>query len=267
MEDAINTIESFKHKGILATVDILGEEIEEKKDALQVVEEYKEVLRMIHDRRLDANISVKPTHLGLKIDKEFCYQNIRTVIIAAQEYNNFVRIDMEDHTCTTDTIEIYLNLQKEFKNVGVVIQSYLRRTIADVTTLIEHRANLRICKGIYDEPRREAYKNKDIINYNFNYCLEKLLSNKCYVGIATHDEKLIWYALSVIDKLALTREQYEFQMLLGVTEELREIIVAAGHRLRVYVPYGEHWHAYSIRRLKENPSIAMHIIKQIFKSG
>jgi len=264
LQHAIDTIQKFNARGIMATVDILGEEVDKEDDSLKVVNEYKEALSSINSNQLDANISVKPTHLGLKIDKEFCYQNIRTLIVEAKKYNNFVRIDMEDHTCTSDTLEIYHRLAKEFDNVGVVIQAYLRRTIEDVSELIKSRANLRICKGIYSEPEDIAYKNYDIINNNFQYCLQKLLKNKCYIGIATHDEMLVWGALSIIDELNLNKSEYEFQMLLGVTEKLRDILVKGGHRLRIYVPYGEHWYAYSSRRLKENPQIAMHILKNIF---
>jgi proline dehydrogenase len=267
LQDAIDLIKRFNNKHILATVDILGEDVSDKDDALKVVTEYKEVLAAIDKNNLDSNISLKPTHLGLKIDKEFCCQNIREIVKTAKSYNNFVRIDMEDHTCTSDSIEIYIKLKKEFDNVGLVVQSYLRRTVHDVNTLIQHKANLRLCKGIYVEPKHIAYKDPDIINYNFNYCLEKLLSAKCYVGIATHDEKLIWYALSLIDKLHLKKEDYEFQMLLGVTEELRDLLLSAGHCVRVYVPYGQHWYAYSTRRLKENPRIASYVIKHILNKG
>lgn len=264
LQHAVNAIKNFNDSGIMATLDILGEEVEHKEDSLKVVEEYKATLAAIEENNLDANISVKPTHLGLKIDKEFCYENIRSIVQEAKKYSNFVRIDMEDHTCTTDTIDIFLRLKEEYDNVGVVIQSYLRRTIDDVNNLTKHQSNLRLCKGIYVEPREIAYKDYDIINNNFQYCLYKLLKNKCYVGIATHDEILIWHALSVIDELKLDKNDYEFQMLLGVTEDLRDILVSSGHRMRIYVPFGEHWHAYSMRRLKENPKVAMYIIKHIF---
>lgn len=264
LEQAIEKIKEFNEKSIMATIDILGEEVEKKEDSLRVVAEYKDVLSAIETHKLDANISVKPTHLGLKIDKSFCLQNIRTLVEEARKYRNFVRIDMEDHTCTSDSIDIYLKLREEFDNVGIVIQSYLRRTIDDLNILIAKKANVRLCKGIYIEPKSVAYKNPQIVNDNFKYGLEKLLKNGCYVGIATHDEKLVWHALATIDELSLNRSDYEFQMLLGVTEELRDILVSAGHRLRVYVPYGEHWYAYSMRRLKENPNVAMSIIKNIF---
>jgi proline dehydrogenase len=267
IEDAIKAIQKFNSAGMLATVDLLGEEAESKEDALKAVSEYNYVLRVIHEMNLNSNISLKPTHLGLKIGQEFCYENIRTIVIEAKKYNNFVRIDMEDHTCTADSIEIYLRLRQEYTNVGLVVQAYLRRTITDINTLIKDYTNIRLCKGIYVEPRKIAYKDKDIINDNFNYCLSKLLNNGCYVGIATHDEKLVWHALTLIDTLNLNKDQYEFQMLLGVSEELRQIIVSSGHRIRIYVPFGEHWHSYSMRRLKENPSIASYIIKHIFKKN
>ena len=267
IEHAIDRIKNFNEQGIMATVDILGEEIEREENALKVVEQYKDVLKNIEDYKLDSNISIKPTHLGLKIDKEFCYNNIKTLVEEAEKYNNFVRIDMEDHTCTSDTIEIFLRLKDNYSNVGLVIQSYLRRTIDDTNKLIDCKANLRLCKGIYIEPRDVAYKDRSIVNENFKYVLEKLLSSGCYVGIATHDEELVWHGLSIIDKLKLNKDEYEFQMLLGVTEELRDILVNAGHRLRVYVPYGEHWYAYSMRRLKENPNIARSIIRNLFTKG
>jgi len=263
VEDAVRTIKGLNSKGIMATVDLLGEEIKEKAEAESAAEQYVELIKIIDKENLDSNVSVKPTHMGLKLDKEFCYDNIRSIVEVAKKYKNFVRIDMEDHPCTDDTIEIYLRLKKEFDNVGTVLQSYMRRNIDDVNNLIPHKANLRLCKGIYIEPREVACKDKEIVNYNYSYCLEKLLKNKCYVGIATHDEKLVWHALSVIDKLKLEKDEYEFQMLLGVTEELRDIIVNSGHRLRVYVPFGEQWHAYSTRRLKENPNMAGYALKSI----
>jgi proline dehydrogenase len=267
LQQAIEKIKELNARGIMATIDILGEETDKNTDALKVVEEYKEALAAIDIEGLDANVSIKPTHLGLKLDKEFCFNNIRVIIEEAEKYNNFIRIDMEDHTCTSDTIDIFLRLREKYSNVGMVIQTYMRRTVEDVNTLIMHKANLRICKGIYDETRSIAYKDPVIINNNFKYSLEKLLSAGCYIGIATHDEKLVWHALSLIDKLDLKQENYEFQMLLGVSEELRDILVSAGHRMRVYVPFGEHWHAYSMRRLKENPNIAGYIIKNMFKKS
>lgn len=263
LEDAVRVVKELNANRMMATIDVLGEEVKNKEQSLQAVERYKQVLKVIAAEKLDSNISLKPTHMGLKIDREFCYNNILEMVKEAAHFRNFVRIDMEDATTTDDTIDIYLRLKKEYTNLGTVLQAYLRRTVHDVNRLIPYQANLRLCKGIYNEKREIAYKDKSIINCNFSYCLEKLLSNGCYVGIATHDEKLVWEALKLIDKLALKPDQYEFQMLLGVDHELRRIIVNSGHRLRVYVPFGTDWFGYSTRRLKENPAIAGHIMRSI----
>ncbi|GAB4341411.1 MAG: proline dehydrogenase [Calditrichia bacterium] len=265
LNDAVATVKDLMAQGACATIDVLGEEIRNKEDATKAVQLYKEVLRVIDQEKLDANISVKPTHMGLKLDKEFCYNNIKELVEEAKKYNNFVRIDMEDATTTDDTIEIYLKLKEAYGNVGTVFQAYLRRLVDDVNRVIPHKANLRLCKGIYNEKRTVAYKDKDIINDNFGYCLEKLLKGGCYVGIATHDEKIVWKALQLIDDLKLKKEDYEFQMLLGVDPELRRIIIDGGHRLRVYVPFGTDWFGYSTRRLKENPAIAGHIMKSVIQ--
>ncbi len=261
VEDAVRIVKELNAQKVMATIDVLGEEVKKEEQSLHAVNLYKQVLRAIDREKLDANISVKPTHMGLKIDKEFCFKNIRELVIEAGKINCFVRIDMEDATTTDETIDIYLRIKKEYKNVGTVLQSYLRRTVYDVNNLIPHQANLRLCKGIYNEKREIAYKDKMIINENFNYSLKKLLGAGCYVGIATHDEKLVWYALKLVDQLKLDPAKYEFQMLLGVDHEMRRILVNSGHRLRVYVPFGTDWFGYSTRRLKENPAIAGHILR------
>ena len=266
LEDAVRVIKELNTNGMMATMDLLGEESKEVEKSAQAADEYIKILKAIHDEKIDSNVSVKPTQMGLLIDKELCYQHIRQIVRAAKQYNNFVRIDMEDRHCTTDTIEIYLRLKEEFEDhVGIVIQAYLRRTSSDINDLIKHKANLRLCKGIYVEPREDAYRDMTIINENYKFNLEKLLAAGCYVGIATHDEKLVWHALSTIEKYGLNPKQYEFQMLLGVDEKLRQIIIDAGHRLRVYVPYGQEWYAYSTRRLKENPKMAGYVFKEIFQ--
>ena len=265
LEDAVNLVKELNSQGMVATIDVLGEEVKKKEDSLHAVELYKQVLEAIEKEKIDANISVKPTHMGLKMDKEFCYNNLKTLIEEAKKRKNFVRIDMEDATTTDDTIEMYLKLKEKYDNVGTVFQSYLRRFIDDINYVLPHNPNLRICKGIYNEKREIAYKEKAIINDNFSYGIEKLLSNGAYIGIATHDEKLVWHGLKLIDQLKLKRDQYEFQMLLGVDHELRRIIVNSGHKLRVYVPFGTDWFGYSTRRLKENPAMAGHIIKNIFQ--
>jgi proline dehydrogenase len=265
IEDAVHVVKDLMDEGACATIDVLGEEVKEKDHALKVAETYQKVIHTIESEKLDSNVSVKLTHMGLKIDKEFCYDNVRKLVAEAKKYDNFITIDMEDHTCTSDTLEIFKRLRVEFENVGTVLQTYMRRTLQDMNGLLPLNPNLRICKGIYNEPRDIAYKDEDIINQNFTYVIEKLLGNGSYVGIATHDEKLVWEAFRLIDKYQLRKDQYEFQMLLGVDPELRRIILNEGHRLRVYVPFGREWFAYSTRRLKENPNIAGYIMKSSIK--
>jgi len=265
LDDAIRVVRDLNKLGIMATLDLLGEEVSELEEAEKAAAFYRTILERIDTEKLDANVSVKPTQMGLKVDPEACYRNIKSIIEQAKGFNNFVRIDMEDHTVTTDTIEMFLRLKKEFEgHVGTVLQSYLRRTSADVRRMVEHKANIRLCKGIYNEPRAVAYKQMPIINENFKYGLEKLLEGGCYVGIATHDEILVWHGIKTVEELGLKKDQYEFQMLLGVDEKLRDIIVKAGHRLRVYVPFGKDWYPYSTRRLKENPKMAGYVFKAIF---
>ena len=264
LDDAIATVKELNAKGMMATMDLLGEESMSKEEAEEAVAEYMRIINAIDEHKLDCNLSIKPTQMGLLLDKDYCFNNIRTIVAEAAKYHNFVRIDMEDNTTTSNTIDMYLRLKEEFgDHVGTVIQAYLRRTSDDINALVEHKANLRFCKGIYVEDREIAYKDMPIINENYKFNLEKLLTNNCYTGIATHDEILVWYALSLIDKLKLKPSQYEFQMLLGVDEQLRKIIVDSGHRLRVYVPYGKEWYAYSTRRLKENPKMAGYVLKSI----
>ncbi len=264
LQQAVATVKSLNAQKMVATLDVLGESTSQKAEAEAAVEEYFKVLETIEREKLDCNISVKSTQLGLLIDKEFCYQNIRRIVEKAASYGNFVRIDMEDSSCTTDTIDLFRRLRKEFQNVGIVIQAYLRRSLEDVKRLAQSGTNFRFCKGIYVEPRKIAYKDPQTINDNFALLMEVALRAHSYVGIATHDEKVVWHGLRLIETLGLQPDQYEFQMLLGVDEELRQIIVNAGHKLRVYVPFGRRWYPYCMRRLKENPKIAFYVAKAIF---
>lgn len=265
LDDAIRVIKDLNSKGIMATMDLLGEEVTKKSQSLDAVQQYLNMLQEISNHKLDSNVSLKPTHMGLNLDRQFCYENIRRIVAKAKELNNFVRIDMEDHTTTDATIKLYLDLKKEFDgHVGTVIQSYMRRTGKDIDHLIKEKANLRLCKGIYVEPEDVVFKKMPDINNNYNSALDKLLEARCYTGIATHDDQLVEHAVKTIERLKLDRSMYEFQMLLGVTEDLRTRIIEKGHRLRVYVPYGKEWYHYSTRRLKENPRMARMVVKKIF---
>lgn len=266
LEDAVAVIRRMNDRGMCATIDLLGESVDDREKVLATVEGYIEVLRTIKDEGLDSNVSIKPTAFGLKMDYAFCKENIASLIEEARAVSNFVRLDMEDYTCTDDTLRLYRELRGDFgERVGTVIQSYLRRTIADVRALASKKANLRLCKGIYVEPRRISYRDMACIDANFDYALKVLLAGGCYVGIATHDEKRVQTALAIIDELGTPSEQYEFQMLLGVDMELRDIIVEQGHKLRIYVPFGRDWYPYSTRRLKENPDMAGYVVRAMFK--
>lgn len=261
LDDALRQIEALAAEGAMATLDLLGEEVTERGKAEATAAEYERMLDAIAERGLPSNVSIKPTALGLKIDDAFFRSNLERVFGAARRHGNFVRIDMEDVSTTDATLAAYRDLHPRFPNVGVVLQAYLRRTLSDIEALPRSGANVRLCKGIYIEPRAHAYKAYETVRLNFLRALEKLLSRGVYTAIATHDEHLVCGALALVDRLRLPRDRYEFQMLLGVEPELRRILLADGHRLRVYVPYGRDWYPYSTRRLRENPQVARHVLR------
>lgn len=264
VEDAMGAAMTLNSLGICTTLDVLGEDTTKREEAEQATQIYLDLLDTIRSREVDSGVSLKPTQLGLKLDKRYCFENIRSVVERAKLLGLFVRIDMEDHTCTTDTLDIYGSLKKEYSNVGVVVQAYLKRSLGDVRQLVTERADVRLCKGVYIEPEEIAIKGSQEVRDNFLLLLEELLKGGCYVGIATHDDYLVSRSRDIIERLGLRKSEYEFQMLLGVKENLRDTIVAEGDRMRVYVPFGEHWYAYCIRRLKENPTIAGYVVKNIF---
>lgn len=273
IEDAIRASRELNQQGIMVTVDLLGEFITQLHEAERNKLEYLDIIDTFVKEKIDGNFSLKPTMFGLLIDKEVCYENIREIVVKAASYNNFIRIDMEDSQCVDLEIELYRRLKAEFPaNVGLVVQAYLKRTSKDLEDLMDLHTedvplNYRICKGIYVEPASIAYKKYEEINQHFLEDLEFMFKNGIYPGIATHDKPLVEGAYRLIEKYKVPNDKYEFQMLYGVTPELRKSIVDKGHRMRVYVPYGEQWFAYSTRRLKENPKMAWLIIKAIFVRG
>jgi proline dehydrogenase len=264
LQSAVDTVKELNSKGIFATLDVLGESVKTKEEAIEAKEKALEVFKAIVQNKLSANLSLKPTQMGLAIDKEFAYQQILELVNEAKEINNFVRIDMEDSPYTDITIEVYKRIFEENKNVGIVLQAYLKRTSNDTIVLNKLGTNYRLCKGIYIEPATIAYKDKQAIRDNFMKCLELMLKNGNYVGIATHDKYLIDKSYELIKELNIPKDKFEFQMLLGVREDLRDKINNDGYRIRIYVPFGEDWYRYSIRRLQENPNIAGHIVKEFF---
>jgi proline dehydrogenase len=263
LDDQVVAIKELNGKGFMAASAILGEDVTQRSESTEAVEQYEEVLATIASQRLNSNIHVKLTHLGLKLDKEFCYNNVKRLLEVADTYGNFVRIDMEDSPTTDDTFDIFFRLNAEFENVGCVVQACLRRTADDVKELAAATANVRICKGIYIEPSEISYLDPEAIRKNYAGLLEELLKASCYVGIATHDKWLVDEAIRIVDALDLDGSRYEFQMLHGVDPELRRSIVETGHRLRVAVPFGPMWYPYSVRRLRKNPRIARYVLQAL----
>jgi proline dehydrogenase len=266
LADAVRVVRDLNARGMMATLDLLGEDVHDVAEAVATKDEWLNIVQTVKDQTLDSNVSLKLSQLGLRIDRELCYNNVKAIVEAARKVGNFVRIDMEDSSTTDDTLALYRRLRDDgFDNVGVVIQAYLRRSEADVRSLVAMKANVRLCKGIYREPEDIAYHEREEIRRQFVLLLRIMMESGCYVGIATHDEYVIDNAYELIHQLGLERSRYEFQMLLGVRESLRDTIVRQGHRLRVYVPFGEKWYAYSVRRLKENPQIAGYVVRALFR--
>ena len=264
LDEALALVARLNGEGCMATLDVLGEDITRLDETEATVRAYETALAEIEKRRLDSNISVKLTALGLKLDPAHCRAQFSRIVEAARRTNNFVRIDMEDSPVTEETIRIYFETKERYPRVGIVLQAYLKRSPADARRIAQAKGNVRVCKGIYVEPPEIAYQDRERIRQGFLELTDILLDAKAYVGIATHDPVVVERARATISRRKLPREAYEFQMLLGVAGGLRRRLVAEGHRLRVYVPYGDAWYAYSVRRLKENPSIAGHVLKGLF---
>jgi proline dehydrogenase len=264
LQDAVQTVRQLNSEGVCATLDVLGEDVTKGEEAARSRQQSNEVLLTIHRENLDSNLSIKLTSLGLKLDKKICTENVRQILKTASRHNIFVRFDMEDSTCTTDTIDIFRTLHKQFSKTGIVVQAYLHRTEEDVRELLKEKVNFRLCKGIYKERKEIAFQSREEVQQNYVMVLEMMLKKKSYVGIATHDSVLIEAAERLIREMKLRRNQYEFQMLLGVRPELRRRLVRDGHKVRLYVPFGEHWYGYSTRRFKENPEIAGYVFKALF---
>jgi proline dehydrogenase len=258
--DALRAVRDLNAAGKAATIDVLGEEIHNETEARAIADEYRDVLDQIDRAGLDSTISVKLTGLGLALDYGLCRENLLDVVRHAAERSNVVTIDMEDSSTTDDTLDLYRELRSEgHDNLGIVLQAALRRTVDDAEAVGDLRPEVRLCKGIYIEPASIAYRDDDAVRASFVAALERLLDARCYVGVATHDDWLIAEAERLIRARGYARDDYEFQMLLGVRPELGERLVHDGHRLRVYVPFGRDWYEYSLRRLQENPKIAGYV--------
>ena len=266
LEDAVKLVRDLNSRNILATMDVLGEDTTNVEEANAAVEEALRVLETINAEKLKSTLSIKLTQIGLKLSYDLCLQNMKRILNKAKELNNYIEIDMEDSSCTVDTINIFKDLRKGYSNCGMVMQAYLRKGEMYLNDALEYLrgSSVRLCKGIYNEPPEIAFKGKQEIRENYLKLLEFLFRENIYVGIATHDIKLINGAKELIKKYSKTNDDFEFQMLLGVKVDLRDKLVAEGYKVRIYVPYGTHWYKYSIRRMKENPELPIAIIKNIF---
>ena len=266
LTEACDVVRILNAQGKEATLDVLGEEVTLREEATGLRDVYRRALDTIDEEGLRSNVSVKLTALGLKLDPKLCRSNLVALVEGAAPLGNFVRIDMEDSSTTSETLALYRDLRNGgHDNLGVVLQAALKRTLTDIEGLADLTPSVRICKGIYVEPAEIAYQEDETIRLNFLDVLEALFDVGSYVGIATHDDWLIGEALALLERRKLGRADYEFQMLLGVRPELGDQLVREGHRLRIYVPFGRRWYEYSIRRLQENPKLAGYVALDALK--
>jgi len=266
IRSAIEKCQKLQSRGFLTTLDILGEAVNNEDQANEALHSYLELISEVSKSGIEKNISLKPTALGLGISEELAFKNISKLVSEANKSGIFIRIDMEDSPYTTQTLHLHQQLSVESSRIGTVIQAYMRRSMEDVKAVASRGGNLRICKGIYKESEFIAFQEKAEVRKNFLALLQEMFRQKAYVGIATHDPYLIDQALVMITDMDIPKDKYEFQALLGVpiTNRLTELI-QLGHRVRIYVPYGKDWYAYSSRRLKENPDIAGYVLKNMIK--
>ena len=268
LEKGLEVSRALNRAGCLVTLDLLGEEVDRPQDARASMNECMRILDGLGENQIEGSLSLKLTSLGLKFDRASAHSMVRDIVAYSKRLGRFVRIDMENSPYTDDTLMIYRKLRRDFDNVGTVIQAYLKRSEDDVRNLIsENIANLRLCKGIYNEKAEIAYKEKEQIRNSFRKLIDLMADAGTFTGVATHDEPMIEHTLKRAKEGGFSQNRFELQMLLGVTENSRKRLVENGNRMRVYVPYGEKWYQYSIRRLKENPQLAGHILHNLFSRG
>ncbi|MCS7176825.1 MAG: proline dehydrogenase family protein [Candidatus Kapabacteria bacterium] len=266
LSDAVRCAATFAAQGIRSTLDVLGEFVTDWAQAQQYATQASEVLQAIAQHQLPAYLSVKLTALGVDIDREASYGLLRGLVEQARQLGLFVRIDMESSPYTDTTFAFYRRLRGEgYDNVGIVIQAYLRRSRADVESLLPLRPSIRLCKGIYIEPREIAYQSREEVRRSYKELLELMLRHDIPTAIATHDEELLRFAEVALRRYEVPPDQYEFQMLLGVRPERRRLLRQQGHPVRVYIPFGHNWYGYSLRRLRENPNIVGHILRTLLQ--
>ena len=265
IEEGISLVQKLNQKGFSGTLDLLGEEVTDITKASKITKSYCDILDAIEDAGVDCNISLKLTSMGLNIDREICWSNFKMVLDIAKKSNNFIRIDMEDSSVTQLTIDMYKRAKAYYPKVGTVLQAYMKRTIGDVSDLLDDNPNLRICKGAYKESEDIAYQGREEIRNNYLQAASMMLSKGAYVALATHDTILIKSLEEMIAEKEFSPDTYEFQALSGVpVEKTLERLVEGNHKVRYYIPFGSEWHAYSLRRMKENPDIWKYTLKALF---
>ena len=267
IDEAVEAIRAINATGASASFDHLNESVASVAETEGEVREYRQILARIPEAGIDSNVSIKLTQFGLEIDPELAYRNARAVVADAAERGNFVRVDMEQSSVTQVTIDIFKRLRAEFdlNTVGIVLQSYLRRTYADAEELLKIPARIRICKGAYNEPPEVAFPDKKDVDDNYVRVMKLLLSSGVYHGIATHDERMIEATVEHANREGIGKEAFEFQMLYGVRRDLQVQLARDGYRMRVYVPYGKHWYPYFMRRLAERPANVWFVMKNMLK--
>jgi proline dehydrogenase len=267
LDEVMSVLADLKAAGYRWTVDVLGESVASEEHATAAADRYLATLNALAERGMEANVSLKLTQMGLDIDADFCRRNVGRVVARAKEIGAFVRIDMEDHTKTDITLEMVRALRGDYEGVGVVIQSYLRRSAADIDRLVEQRTRVRLCKGAYDEPATVAFATKAEVDRSYAELTEKLLVSGTYHGIATHDEQLIDHTIAFATANGIQNDKFEFQMLYGVRRDLQQRLVDEGWTVRVYVPYGTEWYPYYMRRLAERPANVLFILRSVLREG
>jgi len=267
IDEAVSYIREINSEGCSATFDHLNESVASAAEAELEVSEYLDILSKIDDTKINSNVSIKLTQFGLGLDHELAYKNARRVVEEAHRRGNFVRVDMEDSAVTQVTIDIFKRLRAEFglNEVGIVLQSYLRRTYKDAEELVKLPARIRICKGAYNEPPEVAFPDKKDVDDNYVRVMQLLLASGTYHGIATHDPKMIEATINFSAKEGISKDKFEFQMLYGIRRDLQRQLAHDGYNVRIYVPYGKHWYPYFMRRLAERPANVWFVMKNLVK--
>ena len=265
LEDGLKLARVVNSKGFSATLDLLGEEVHNRRETNNIRNSYCDLLDGIANQGIDCNVSLKLTSLGLKIDESLCWDNLAVVLDKAREYDNFIRLDMEDSSVTQPTIEMCLRAKEYYSKCGTVLQAYMRRTLDDLNSLVSHDANVRLCKGAYKESSKIAYQDYDQVRAHYIQTTDLMMQNEIYIAFATHDYWLIEKIEALIKKFNYPKNKYEFQALSGVPiDKTLERLRDGGHKVRYYIPYGPDWYAYSLRRMRENPDIWRYTIRAFF---